>query len=192
MTLYPAGMEPQQINVVPRRSAWPTVIGVISIVIASLYIICTPLGLVFKDFAGSINPKQAEMTAKMMADMPPWYHAYQVASCVVYEMIYILLLVAGILLARRRLAAARIMHILYALLNILMVVVGGVLLVRLNQVLTESVPPAMQSVLQASMIFGAIFGFALASAYPVFLLVWYSRGKIRQEIDTWKAARGQF
>jgi hypothetical protein len=169
-----------------QRSVWPSVIGIISIVLASLGIICMPIGLAFNSY-NRMNPKQAEL----MADFPSWYGTYQIASSILYVMLYVLLLVAGILLVRRRLAAARSAHLIFALANLLALGVGMAMLAVLNQAISQSVSSDMRHGMQVGLMFGGACTLIIAGAYPVFLLVWFSRSRIRQEINAWKAAQGQ-
>jgi len=150
---------------------WPLVIGILSIVLASLGIVCTPVSVVMNQF----NPQ----SQRMMAGMPPWFGTYQIVSGVVGVCVAILLLVAGIQTLRRQ-PSGRTLHITYGALAMLLAIVGLTLSVMIfTQAHVE--PPVRQFSL-AIMPCTAVMVFA----YPVFLLVWFLRPKIAKEVAGWR------
>ncbi len=157
----------------PKRSAWPTVIGVISIVLAALGIVCTPVSLGMQ----SVNPAQKQM----LRHFPDWWPTWILASSVLGVGFGVLLLIAGILLLKRR-PAGRTLHLLYAIASIVMGAVGGVLTaLALGEALGDLPGPA-----RAGAIGGLAGGTCGGAAYPIFLLVWFFRGKVRADVAAWE------
>ncbi len=156
------------------RPPWATAIGVISIVFGSLGLICTPVSLL----ANKINPR----TAKMQGRFPDWYATYTIAASLVQVALAGLLLIAGICLLRRSRLARRL-HLGYAVPNLLLGAVGLVVAIStISQVFQES---DMPEVATASGMAGAFIGMAFVMVYPIFLLVWFSRRKIREQVQQW-------
>ena len=148
-----------------REPVWPKAIGILSIVLACLGLVATPLNMA--------NPMQREMLSKL----PSWFSAYATFSMLAGAVITVLLLAAGILLFKRR-RAGRTLHVAYGLIAVLLGLVG---LVALLSVDVSGLPDMMQIPFRI----GAIGGWAIGMAYPVFLLVWFFRGKIRDEVARW-------
>ena len=157
-----------------KRAAWPTAIGVISIVWASLGLICTPLSMLGNKF----NPEAKEMQDKF----PDWYITYLTAGSLAGIALAILLLVAGICLLKR-VRAARRLHVTYAGVSMVLAVVGLVI------VITVLFPSLRESDMSKAAVIGGIaggiIGTAVGMAWPIFLLVWFSLRKIRQQVQQW-------
>ncbi|MDY7009556.1 MAG: hypothetical protein SVV80_02240 [Planctomycetota bacterium] len=159
-----------------KPPVWHKVIGIISIVFGSLGIVCTPISL----GANAANPTHKEA----MKMFPDWWQSYTVFSSFLGIAFAILLLVAGISLLRRR-PAGRPLHLIYAGVTIIMAVVGIVAMV--SMINTDSIPVEMRTVIITSAVFGILFG----SAYPVFLLIWFLRPGIRNEVASWPRTQAQ-
>jgi len=158
----------------PRRSSWPTVIGVISISLASLGLICIPISV-----AGTaLSPSSPQIDEFM----PAWFSVYQMTSYAISMGMSVLLLVAGILLLKRR-PAGRTLHLVHAMISMVMAVFGAVITVMIVSRMAEGAPAPMR----AAFIGGAIGGTVFGMAYPIFLLVWFFRRKIVDEVYTWTA-----
>jgi hypothetical protein len=162
-----------------RPSSWPKVIGIISIVLAGLGLICTPIGLATRQAAGPAG-------AEAMAGAPAWYATYQVVSALAGIVVAALLLVAGILLCKRR-PAGRTMHIAYAILNI--VVAVGNVIAAVTAASNIDTGPNEAALFVPVLIGGMVVGLVIGLAYPVFLLVWFTRTKVRDEVAAWTAGR---
>ena len=160
----------------PKPPVWHKVIGIISIVLASLGIVCTPISMGMN----AMNPAQKEA----MKMFPDWWRNYQVFSSFLGVAFAILLLVAGISLCRRR-PAARTLHLIYAGVALVMCIIGTLAAVSLMN--TDSTPMGMR----AGMMIGFVFGFLFGSAYPVFLLIWFLRARIRDEVASWPRTQAQ-
>ncbi|MFB3893564.1 MAG: hypothetical protein ACE15C_16245 [Phycisphaerae bacterium] len=152
----------------PRKPSWPVVIGVISIVLASMGLVCTPLTLVFNNF-GAIQKSQRDV-------FPQWFLDAGTITSVIGIGQALLLLIAGILLAKRR-PGARSLHLVYGWLGVAGAVASVVMLFSLN---FASMPPAGK----IGVVSGAI-AIPVALAYPIFLLVWFMRARIAREMAEW-------
>lgn len=155
----------------PKRSVWPTVIGVISIILAAMGLLCGPVMTVINAY----NPA----TQKVYEFLPDWYRTWEIGSMFVGIVFSTILLIGGILLLKRR-PAGRTLHLLCAALSILIAMVNGLVLASVIGN-TAGMPGPMR----LGMIGGALGGSCGGLIYPVFLLIWFLRGAIRQEVDGW-------
>lgn len=169
---------PQPMPSQQPRAGWPMPVGIISIVLAGLGLMCTPISLA-QTWAG---PGRSQV----MQYFPPWYFSYAVISSFVGIGQCVLLLVGGIFLLSRRPAAA-ILHLLYAVLGLLGALLGVFLMLSLVIPYVEAA--GAPAVVQTTMTLSLAVGLTVGMAYPIFLLVWFSRPKIRQQIRQWREAR---
>ena len=164
-SMYPPGpAEPD------KTPAWAIAIGVISIIYASLGLICTPVSLV----SSRLMPSPAGFEEML----PPWFETYSIVSGLVGMAVAVILLVAGIGLLRRR-AGAVSLHVVYGWIAILMGIVGMVVIFAAFDFSRLPGPARAGAIGGAA---GGIIGFA----YPIFLLIWFSRAKIRQQAAAWQ------
>ncbi len=154
-----------------RGSLWPKVIGIISIILASLGLVFTPLNLA--------NPAQKEILERL----PSWFSTYSTFSTLAGAVIMVLLLAAGILLFNRR-PAGRTLHVAYALVTVVLGLIG-LMVVLFGDM--SGLPDAMRILFRV----GAIVGWAFGMIYPVFLLVWFFRRKIRDQVAGWAEGQGR-
>jgi len=183
MNIYPApgsygGVYP---GLQARKPSWPIVVGIISLCVAGLFGLMTIVGLLM-NVLGLGNVQQREM----MASMPDWFHPYQWIGGLFTIATYVVLAIGGVMLLKRR-RAARTLHVAYALMGILMAIVGLVVMITMmnHMPLPPNAPPQAQAMLKPIMAIGAIFGMVFALAYPTFVLIWFTRPKVAQHIQTW-------
>ncbi len=191
-------VEPGEIPHPP--SAWPKVIGVITIIFGSLAILQGCLGAVSTLFLGafaSVAPQEQEALFQAMEDLKPW----MIIGAVLTLALGILLLVAGIGLVRRR-AWSPTACMVWAGIK-MMFVVGNTILADMAQQaqfeamqemmqqdpnMPAGMPAMMGSFMQVFGVFAIVVGILWGWALPVFLLIWFSRSKIKAEVAGW--ARG--
>ena len=94
----------------------------------------------------------------------------------------IVLLVAGICLLKRA-RISRGLYMTYASVNMVLSVVG--LVIVLTVVLPTLRQGEMPKAAATAGTIGAVVGVVIGMAWPLFLLVWFSRRKIRQEVQQW-------
>ncbi len=183
MNFYPApGSFPAQADAKP---SWPSVVGIISLCIAGLCVLAVIGGTIIQ----AANERfQTSQQREMMATMPDWNQTYQWVSHLLWIATSVLLAIGGIMLLKRR-HLGRTLHVAYALIGIVLAVAGtAVTLVMMNQMtMPANMPGHMQSFMRTSMIVGAVIGLPFAMAYPVFLLIWFGRAKVKQHIQTWQS-----
>lgn len=172
----PAPIQPPDfIDLPPDPPAWPKVIGIISIVFGSLGVMCTGCGGAML-FAMPALLKLSEEQFGPAPDVfkPP---VAQFAMIPVGLILAIVLLVAGIMLIRRK-PAARAMHLVYAIINTLLnlagVAVGIAHLQKLAawKAANEGDQWAAQINMPQQYATMAI-SVAIGIGYPLFLLIWF-------------------
>ena len=158
----------------PPRTVWPVVIGVISIVMGSLGLVCTPISLAIN----AVNPHARQVREFF----PPWWRSWEIASTFLAVALGTLLLIGGILLLKRR-GPGRALHLAYAFAALALCLLNGLLMSgSFSRIINAPGPAAV------GMIVGVIGGACGGSIYPFFLLVWFLRGKIAAEVETWHRA----
>lgn len=162
---------------------WPGIVGVISIVWASLGLLCGICGLASPlimqaAFAQAASSQMGPMPDVMKPGLP------QMAHGVVSLLWTVLLLVAGIMLTLRK-PAARPLHLLYAVGSIILTIVGTVVGVMAQRAIHEWAANnpdnewAKQIAQQpaAAAYIGIGFAVVLGLAWPVFCLIWFGAVK---------------
>jgi uncharacterized membrane protein len=183
MNIYPApgsygGVYP---GLQARKPSWPIVVGIISLCVAGLFGLMTIVGLLMNVLGlGNVQQRQ------MMANMPDSFKTNQWLSGLFTIATYVVLAIGGVMLLKRR-RAARTLHVAYALMGILVAISGLVVMITMmnHMPLPPNAPPQAQAMLKPIMAIGAIFGMVFALAYPTFVLIWFTRPKVAQHIQTW-------
>ena len=171
-------------------SKWPTPIGIISLVIAGLAVVGALLGPLIQGAMESMPG------GNVMAHMPEDLRTTQRLMMIPGLLANLCLGIGGFLLLKR-MAASRILFFIYAILAVLMIIPNTWLAQEILKATLNATPvPKNARPEQVEMIrsmtrtggsVGVFIGVAYAAAYPVFLLVWFLRGKIRDEVRTWAA-----
>lgn len=194
---------PGEVTPPHAQSKWPRVLGIIMIVLGSLATLGSCFGTValffqdkLMDFAASASgkgsPAAQDLTIQAAA-IVKWKWA-SFGSNVFLMVCAVLCLVAGIGILKRR-AGGVTQAKLWAVLKMVAAVVGGVVGFLMQRDIFQAmqqagttganmpagVAGAMQGV-QAAMLFGSV---VWQWALPVFVLVWLSRAKVREETSLW-------
>ena len=181
----------------PQRPAnWPSVIGTIAIVFGSggilvgLWGAASPFGMRLFEWAmeqsqpsGIVDSQVAVMEAVI-----PW----TVASSLVATAIATLLLFGGIRLNKRKSSSMRLLKF-WALMKIPVVVIVTIAAVLMQQLQFEIIGQSSGGIpmpfgggfFDVMIVVTLVFGLAWGWTLPVFLLIWLSRGKIRNEVAGW-------
>ncbi|MCA9281282.1 MAG: hypothetical protein KDA30_04520 [Phycisphaerales bacterium] len=111
-----------------------------------------------------------------------WVNTAHIAGAFVLGVV---LLVAGISLINRRRGAVRLILIwawsriaLAVVIMVLKMGTGGITINQMPQGLTQSAKVFWT-------VIGIVIGLSLVTAYPVFNLIWFRRGRIREEVRGW-------
>jgi hypothetical protein len=160
---------------IDEPARWPTVVGTISIVWASLNLLCAGCGVLSPVLMSTLM-KSAEAQLGPMPDvMRPG--AGQVVVAGLGFVWAILLLVAGIMLTLRK-PAARMLHLVYAAGAIVLSIAGTAVAVMMQLRIAEWVadnPDSPWAQQQNPAVSFAMIGVSvvLGMAWPVFVLVWF-------------------
>ncbi len=175
----PPNAVPQYLDLPPTPPVWPKVIGIISIVFASLGLVCGGCGLIVTPFMGQLMGSAAEGH-----ELPPIYQPNigNMAYAALGLLSALLLLIAGALTISRK-PVGRMLHLVYAIVGIPLTIGGLYIqwkLQRETAAWAAQADPANPFAQQFNspqagfgnmigMAFGAVFGLS----YPLFLLVWF-------------------
>ncbi|UCD76346.1 MAG: hypothetical protein JSV91_05360 [Phycisphaerales bacterium] len=172
--------------VIQRQSAWPTVVGVIAIVWAILSYLGACFNLVMPWFL----PVYHELVSRSMppseirvleATVPP--AEWAIITGLVALILATLLTVGAVRLLKRRQSGATLCN-LWAAVSVFWVFAG----LAINSLLMIS--RGGEELLNSPMIIGAILGacvgLGIGCALPVFMLIWFSRLAIREEVAEWR------
>lgn len=181
----------------PTGAKWTKIIGIIAIIFGAGGVL---QGL-FAPFSLMMVKPQMQSFVEMGADQAKVdeYLAklsqVSYAGAIAYGILGILLLTGGILILRHRKAASPLLQIW----AVLKVVIGGILSFK-NSALTGmqmelmfssgSLGGAQESEMVGTIAgyavwVGLAFGFIWLCVLPVFLLIWFNRGKIKNDISNW-------
>ncbi len=180
-------------------STWPTVIGVIAIVLGGLGALFGCLGAFSPLFMGMMQSVVPEGQVTGLEGMMDWA-VWLVAVSIVSMLIAVLLLVAGIGITKRRAWGPKV-ALVWAGLKMIFVIVHSVASYLIQIAQFEAMQEAMAndqnmpagmgalmgSLMQAFGIFGLLIGVLWGWALPVFLFIWFARKKIRTETAGWAA-----
>ncbi len=181
----------------PPTSKWPTVIGAIAIVFAAgglLQSLLAPLG-------PFMVRSQMQEFAKQGADQGRideylrQFGTFAYTNSAVLGAVAVLLLVGGILLIKRR----RVSPLLLQVWAMLKIVAGGFFIFkqmaisRLQmEIIFDAVPggggqeaQAVGQITSYAMWIGLGFGLLWIAAFPVFLIVWFNRQRIKDQVGAW-------
>ncbi len=189
----------------PRASPWPTVLGVISIVLGALGILaygCGSLmanvGVLFVSDAfaakGALDPVNAA-SIEALREYLPWNLAVAVVSAGLAAM----LLLGGISLCRRRRRGRTILR-WWSVLRIAWAVPATFAsyfsqaaqfnaMMEAAEASSAPMPGFMFGFMKGAGLAGVAVGLLWAWALPVFMLAWFTRRNIRQEVDGWVSGK---
>lgn len=193
---------PGQLGLPMREATWPTTVGIICIVLASLAALFSAWTVIqqFMIMSGAFNmamqPGTPDMSSIMQAGVWP-----QVVTGSLQLVLAVILLGLGIALTKRRPVARRGL-IFWSIAKIVLSLIVAVLTMWLQLRMSEEVsaamssdpnaPPQMTTVMPTMLwviaLFSGVFIFAWGSAWPVFLLIWFNRAPVRLEIGRWSSA----
>ncbi len=174
-----------------KQSRWPMVIGVINIVLGSLGLLCYTCGslnAVASPFlAGMVPPDQRPATAggaQLVVQI--------VQTCAAWAL-SVWLLVAGIGLTRRR-AWARVHCLGWSVAKIVLTLLGTLAGLLFAPMIAQQINDQLSQQGQAPftvtvpiIMFVSLIMTAFLLIWPLFMLMWFMRGRIREEVEAWAA-----
>jgi len=186
--------QPAELVVPPTPTSWPTVIGVIAIVLGALGALGGLWGAISPWFTDLIAARLPEAQRETLEITQKW-RGWTISVSLVSLALAILLLVAGIGLVKRR-SRARQTCTTWAVLRMPFVVVSTGVGYRIAQETLEvtarhstsapgMAPLTAQHFAELGTMFGLALGLLWGLALPVFLLIWFARRKVRDEVAGW-------
>jgi uncharacterized membrane protein HdeD (DUF308 family) len=195
----PSNFEPM---VMPQsQSSWPTVIGIISIVLGSL----AALGGVYQaiapflmSFASSIVPENDEQAGVMFEAMAKWRFPLLGVGLVAL-VLGVMLIISGARMVGRHFDASglhkkwAISKIIYSLIAV--AITSMAQMQQMEMIMEQQSQAAggpgaefVKTAMLVGMVVGLFIGIAWQCAYPIFILIWFSRQKVKNEMQTWSDA----
>lgn len=178
MSQYEPGQPPTtsdfQISAEPPK--WPKVVGIISIVLASMSLVCGGCGLVQNVMGLAQGGKDVEVPNSAPIHIPP-PSVLSVGLGVMGWLWAVVLLVAGIMTVKR-LARGRLLHLVNAAVSIVLtiasVAVGMAEMQRVLDAFGQNSQMAQVAGFIRMFAYGVMcFAVTLGLGYPIFLLVWF-------------------
>jgi len=192
------------VHVAPSPSTWPKVVGIISIILGAGGTLGGCFGLAGQLFAGAMKDFMEKITPQGPGPDPlaaleavEEYAAWTITLQLLVLAAAVLLLIAGIGLVQRRGWSVKA-GVLWAIVRIPVVVANAALGYVTFQATMEAmeamqdspemqqIPAGLFSVIGSV---GGVFTVALTLiwgwAYPVFILIWFSRRRIKDEVAAW-------
>ena len=161
-----------------RRPGWATAIGVISIVLAGIGLICVPTSTLLTFFF----PLAQKMLKDILRSLPDWYRQYLLLLTLIDVVVSVILLIAASALLRRR-PLGRTLHLAVAVVQAVVCVIATVIgAIWLTPIAGSNLLIALASAI-GSLVLGTPIGMGLP--YPIFLLIWFNRAKIKQQVSAW-------
>ena len=169
-----------------RASVWPTVVGIIGIIYASLGLFGTFCGLAFffillsyADWLESFGIPEQELQ-EMQASMSPV--SWTVLASVVGLALVILLFVGAVRLLRRQASGARLCA-LWSWMIIPWTIIATVITLVFHFNAPEPSGGRWEQI--GTAIIGAI-GTVIGLVLPVFMVIWFSRPTIKSQVAQWR------
>jgi hypothetical protein len=170
----------------PRRTVWPTVIGIIAIVWASVGLLGGACGLLMPSAVGQIAASSGDKAMLDLQKQGPWMTVSSLASVGLAG----LLLAAGIGVVSRR-PWARKSFLVWAVIDIIWVGAGSLFTYKAMQtqfatmVQDPNVPASVAAMGKGFAGVGAGLGACVGLLLPIFALIWFSRAVVKAEIAQW-------
>ena len=177
-----------------QRSSWPTVLAIVSIVLASLGLLGGIFQMVILFLAPLIYDTVGGQDPSVTAQREVLERTFsmQLMGVLLATLTAALLLYSGVVLYKRRARGVRWSKI-WAMIQLFTGLVGvaiGTWVQRLTMAELASAgaapPPQMGGFVAAMTAAGFLIGLVWAWTYPIFMLVWLNRGKIKAETAQWR------
>ena len=181
----------------PKASAWPMVIGVIAIILGSLATLQGCMGLGWPALAALFTSAMPEEQAEMMDATKAFAPLIMISSGLTMA-IAIVLLIGGIGLTKRSPWSPKTCKI-WAGLKMLLVVYSSIVTFLSTQAQMEAIQRMLEEDPNTAGVMPGFFGTLMAIigpvilvfaivwgwALPIFMLIWFSRRKIKAEVAQW-------
>lgn len=179
--------QPGEIKSDEAPAAWPSVIGVISIILGVGGCLSGVWGFFAPQFIEAMAERMPQRHAAQFTAIQDW-HTWTVVSSALTILIALLLFITGIGLVRRRRYCIKLGRV-WAVLKMTLVVVGVCVGYFIMQEQFRQMPPQNLAVggnIPVVMgVMGLVMGALWGCAFPIFLLIWFARAKVKTEYAQW-------
>ena len=180
------------------QTRWPVVIGVVCIVFGSIGVLSSPmqfLSPIFTKMSFQMYIQQGTVTEEQVDDFINKWRGFQLIFGLAFGFVSICMLLGGIFLAKRKKKGARVLQIWSVLFILYALTVpfftSGMMTDQMALQMTaqsgdldmEQFQTMMGIFVKVIMVVSVVFWIAL----PIFLLIWFKRSKIKNEMQTWDA-----
>lgn len=160
-------------DIQPRK--WPVVVGIISICLSSLFLVCTVVGVGMLAIMPRMMKDQGPLPPTMTVSTP------MLVQAVLGVVDLVILLVAGIMTVRRN-PSGRTTHLVYAVLALPLVALGTWVQWQNGAAMEQWVrenpgSPFAKGYSPTGQTIGLLFGVLMGAAWPVFCLIWFGAVK---------------
>ncbi len=188
----PAMAPPSEMgDLLPQRSTWPMAIGITGIVLASLGLVGGCCGVIspfltdfFMGMAADSGNMPQEQIDQILASQPP--ALWIVPASLIGMALATLLLVGCIGLARRRAGGVKLC-LVWAWINIPWTLIG----LAVGAYFQLRVPADAQQMGAGFQYFGlavgSCFALTLGVGFPLFMLIWFARRSVKDDVAAWEA-----
>ncbi len=189
---FPPSPEPPLMydSLPPPQSSWPKVIGIISIILGSMGLMCygcNSLATLAQPWLADIAPPGQRPVAVQGMQLV----MSVIVACGTFLLSILLVIGGGGLTTRKywSVGALKWWAILRIVLAFVSSIIGFVYIEKTIRDLNDqfaqqsiTMPPTFTNSL---MIMSIILGFLITLIWPVFLLIWFARSSVRREIESW-------
>ncbi len=175
----------------PKASRWPTVIGVIAIIVASLGLAGGCCGMFspfisgfFIDMAADSGSVPPEQIAVMRASQPPV--VWVLFASLIGLGLSVLLLLGGIAIARRRANGATLCKV-WSWINIPWAAIAFIISAYFQLIVPQDSQQMGSAFQYLGLALGGCFTLVVGIAFPLFMLYWFAKATIKDEIAAWEA-----
>ena len=185
-----------EVGTLAPPEGWPTVIGVLSIIfgaLASLQGFCGLLSMLLMTVFINVLPQEMQDQFQTQAQSSFPYPAFHAVQVLAEFALAVVLLVGGIMLVRRNPKAGGLLTV-YAALDLMSNTYGaaiGFFVVRSSMAAMQSDPQMQQmpagvtGIMQSVGPVFVVIGWLISAIWPVFLIIWFRRAKVRQSMANW-------
>jgi protein-S-isoprenylcysteine O-methyltransferase Ste14 len=176
-----------------RRTTWPTVVGVFGVIWASLGLLCSCFGFFavpFQRWGVEMQAKAGQPTAVAEAQLHV-AEQFQVVmiGLIAIGMIFAFILLLGSIALLRRRRSARKKMMIWAMASLLLLALNIAMQVMMFQATVAELNRVGEQnqvgQLWLSAIITGAFAFVFGLGPTLFVLIWFSRQRIKGEVEQW-------
>ena len=184
---------PGQIAGAQQPTRWPLVIGTIAIVLGVLSALCHAFGIIgpiVQRYVSTAMPPDQQRLLEIQLRWAAWLMTNEAVAAI----LAILCLVGGIGLTQRADWGRRIMRV-WAWVSLLHAIGACILQYQIMsetastvatfQSTAASMPAGMMTAMKGGIAIGVCMWFIWLCAFPIFILIWFHRPAIREEMRSW-------